>query len=170
MDERLPQLLGVVALSASDRLQAPLKAATGHGGAHPAALVHLGTHPGEPVAALQAVLGISQPATVKVVGRLVEDGLVRRDPGPDGRTAALSLTDAGRAAVEEILAERARRLGEMLACLEAPERRQLEVLLEKVVAGLAQDRREALATCRLCDRAACCGGSGDDCPLQHTVA
>nr|MBA2261644.1 hypothetical protein [Solirubrobacterales bacterium] len=48
------------------------------------------------------------------------------------------------------------------------ERARLETLLDKVVAGLADDRPGALVVCRLCDRDACCAGPG--CPLDHTVA
>lgn len=45
---------------------------------------------------LAAHVQISQPSMTKMVARLSEQGLVRRDPDPgDGRAAALSVTPAG---------------------------------------------------------------------------
>jgi hypothetical protein len=57
----------------------------------------------------------------------------------------------------------------VLATLTPAERGQLEPLLERMVAGLADDRPEALTVCRMCDRDACCGGDPSSCPLEHTV-
>lgn len=46
---------------------------------------------------------LSQPALSRLVDRLVERGLVRRESDPvDGRGVRLSLTDAGRAAQREL--------------------------------------------------------------------
>ena len=166
--DRLAQLLGVVALAATDRFRTAVEGSLGRGGAHAAALVHLEAHPGEPVGALAQVLGVSQPAAVKVADRLSADGLLERRAGPDRRTQALHLTPAGQRAAAAVLAQRAEQLDVLVDALEPDERRYLERLLERVVSGLADDRPGALRVCRLCDRAACCG-SGPDCPLQHTV-
>lgn len=168
MADRLAQLLGVFALAATDRFRAAVEGALGRGGAHAAALVHLDAYPGEPVGALAAVLGVSQPAAVKIVDRLAADGLVQRRPGPDRRTHALHLTPDGRHAAAEVLAERASELDGLLQVLGPAEQRQLERLLERLVAGLADDHPGALRVCRLCDRQTCCE-SGPACPLQHTV-
>ena len=67
-----------------------------------------------------------------------------------------------------MLAGRAGELGELLAVLEPAERERLEPLLERLVAGLADDRPGALTVCRLCDRTTCCGGAAG-CPLEHTT-
>ena len=77
------------------------------------------------------------------------------------------LTARGRRTVERLIERRAEALGTLLAPLTDGERAQLTPLLEKIVAGLADDRPEALRTCRLCDRHACCREPG--CPLGHTV-
>lgn len=140
----------------------------GAGGSAAGALVHLQAWPGCSVTDLADVLGLSQPAAVRVVDRLVARGLVRRDPGPDGRTRSLIPTDAGLRAAEDLLAERAASLGPLLRELDADERGQLERLLGRVTSGLAQDRPGALTTCRLCDRDACQAGARR-CPLNHTV-
>lgn len=168
MADRLSQLLGVLALSATDRFRDRVEGTLGRAGTHAGALVHLDAHPGGSTEALRSVLGISQPGGVRVVDRLAADGLVERRPGPDSRTHALHLTRAGHRAARRILADRARELDRVLGVLDAGERERLEPLLEKLVAGLAEDRPGALEVCRLCDRDACCGAPAG-CPLQHTV-
>jgi DNA-binding MarR family transcriptional regulator len=168
MGDRLPQLLGTVALAATDRFRASVDGSLGRAGAHASALVHLDAYPGESVQALADVLGVSQPAAVKIANRLSAGGLLERRAGRDQRTRALHLTPAGRSAAAAVLCDRGGRLGELLAMLTSDERSRLEPLLAKIVAGLADDRPGALTVCRLCDRAACCSGN-DGCPLGHTT-
>jgi MarR family transcriptional repressor of emrRAB len=168
MADRLAQLLGVLSLAATDRLRRAVEDSLGRGGAHAAALVHVDAHPGGSVSSLAAVLGVSQPAAVKLVDRLAADGLLERRAGADLRTWALHPTPAGRAAAAQVLAARAGELEVLVADLGPAEQQALEPLLERLVAGLAGDLPEALQVCRLCDRQACCG-DGPDCPLQHTV-
>lgn len=165
--ERLANLLGVTALAVTDRLRPPLDALAGHGGSAPAVLAHLLAHPGGSVNELRQVLAISQPATVRLVDRLVADGLVVRHPGHDRRTLALELTPAGHAAATRLLSARAEALESMLAVLDGEEATQLEALLAKLTTHLASDRPGALTVCRLCDRDACTRDPG--CPLDHTV-
>ncbi len=168
MDDRLEQLLGVVALAATDRFRSAIELELGAGGAAPAALVHLHAWPGGSVSELGDVLGLSQPAAVRLVERLVARELLRREAGRDGRTRALSLTPKGERVADAILAQRANSLRPLLAVLAPEERGQLERLLARVTAGLADDRPGALVTCRLCDRGAC-QADARCCPLNHTV-
>jgi DNA-binding MarR family transcriptional regulator len=164
---RLEQLLGVVALAATDQFRGAMEQELGAGGGAPAALVHLRAWPGGSITGLGEVLGLSQPATVRLVDRLVDRGLVRRDPGADGRTRALSCTAKGARMAAEMLSDRGRSLEALLGGLDADERHQLERLLGRVVGTLADDRGAALVTCRLCDREAC-QGQARCCPLNHT--
>ena len=168
MSDRLAQLLGVLALSATDRFRTTVDRTLGRSGAHAATLVHLEAYPGTSIQTLASVLGVSQPAAVKLADRLAADGLLRRRPGPDRRTLALHLTSKGRRAAGRVLADRATELDQVLTVLDADERARLEPLLAKLVAGLADDRAGALTACRLCDRTSCCGAPGG-CPLEHTV-
>src|SRR5918999_1363402 len=165
---RLENLLGVTVLAGADRTSAAIADALGSGGAAPGVVVHLAAYPGESAEALHRVLGISQPATVQVVQRLVDRGLVERRPGRDRRTHALHLTPDGHRVHAALLERRGHALSELLAPLSDAERDRLAPLLEKIVSGLADDRPEALTVCRQCDRGACCSGPG--CPLDHTVS
>ena len=55
--------------------------------------------------------GVSQPSMSSLIARLVDRGLVRREPDPDdARAAQLNLTPAGTALVAERRAQRTRRL------------------------------------------------------------
>ncbi len=49
-----------------------------------------------------------------MVDRLTADGLVERGPGPDGRTRAITLTEAGRAAAARVARARRDLLSRML--------------------------------------------------------
>ena len=166
MSDRLAQLLGVLSLAATDRFRSAVEASLGRAGAHAGALVHLGAYPGESIQGLAGVLGVSHPAAVKIADRLAADGLLERRPGPDRRTVALHLSAKGRRAAARVLSRRAGELTDVLSGLAPAEREALEPLLEKLVAGLARDRPAAVAVCRLCDRAVCCGGARG-CPMQH---
>jgi DNA-binding MarR family transcriptional regulator len=168
MDEdRLANLLGVAALAAADRLRAAAIDGLGLAGSAPAALVHLQAWPGEPLEGLRRALGLSQPATVRLIDQLQASGHVERRPGPDRRTRALHLTPAGERAADALLARRAEPLRALLSALSPVERSALEPLLERLVAALADDRPGAVRACRLCDRRACTRDPG--CPLEHTT-
>jgi DNA-binding MarR family transcriptional regulator len=157
IESRITQLLGVVALAAVDRLRDAFVHAAG------------GDTPLDETSVneLAAVVGRSQPATVRLVDRCVQRGWMRRGAGPDRRTLALSLTDPGRRLVHEILVARSDALGAMLAPLHPAERADLERVLASIATRLADDRPGATHACRLCDRNACTSGPG--CPMQHTV-
>ncbi len=167
MSGRVEQLLGVAALAAVDRLRAAVAGNPGFSDAESSALVHVQAWPGGSVGDLAGVVGRSQPATVRLVDRLVEQGLVRREAGGDRRTLALVLTDAGSRAADAVLAARAAVLAPMLADLSPSERTTLEGVLGRLVAGLADSRSGAVRLCRLCDREVCASRPG--CPLEHTA-
>jgi DNA-binding MarR family transcriptional regulator len=164
--DRLTNLMGALALAASDRVGAGATEALKHGGTHPAILVHLDAYPGLSIEGLRRVLRISQPGAVQAVNRLEAGGLIERRAGKDARTRALHLTQAGRKAARGVLNERGRSVSDLLDPLDADERARLLPLLEKLVAGLADDRPGALTVCRMCDRDACCASGA--CPLEHT--
>ncbi len=168
VEDRLLNLFGVAALAATTRLRSAVESDLAHGGSAPATLVHLHAHPGDSVEGLRRVLAISQPATVRVIDRLVAEGLVERRPGRDRRTLALHLTAVGAQAAAGVLHRRTESLRPLLEVLAPDEQAALESALERVVSALADDLPHALRVCRLCDRSACTSGPG--CPLSHTTA
>ena len=86
---------------------------------------------------------LSQPALSRMVDRLAQRGLIRRDPDPaDGRVVLLSLTDEGRA--QQRRTGRPHALGvarAMRAALSEEEMEELRRLCGKLAAGRAQRSR-----------------------------
>jgi predicted nucleic acid-binding Zn ribbon protein len=70
------------------------------------------------VTALAAASGIGQPSMTELVNRLQRVGLVTRVEDPrDGRAALITITNAGRALLDDRRRERRQRLAELLAAL-----------------------------------------------------
>nr|WP_261399120.1 MarR family transcriptional regulator [Leisingera daeponensis] len=104
----------------------------GSGIAHrPAALCALGHQPGLSNDALSRLLDLTHTGTVRLVDRLAEDGLVRRQAAEhDRHSVALFLTEAGQAARENILRERLAALEAVTGGLSDDEQKDLARLLE----------------------------------------
>src|SRR6266566_2853821 len=94
------------ALSASSGRSATAQAASCCTPTAPSsALLHVLDRPS--VDLLRQVLGLTSSGTVRLLDRLEEAGYVRRGPGADGRSVSISLTESGRAAAEQVTAQRA---------------------------------------------------------------
>jgi DNA-binding MarR family transcriptional regulator len=157
---REANLLGALSLAVAGRFDASSEAA-----ALVALHVYLG---GRPIEALRRVLHLSHPATVRLVDRLEQRGLVRRAPGADRRTVALTLTASGAAGARDVLARREQALDEVLDHLGDAERAALAPLLERLLGGLVADRADARRICRLCDAEACGHWEGR-CPVTRAA-
>jgi DNA-binding MarR family transcriptional regulator len=73
---------------------------------------------------------VSQPAMTQLIGKLEDSGLVRREADPsDGRVVRVCITDAGKAVMASRRAERAERLGTLLAQLSPEHQRMLAAAL-----------------------------------------
>ena len=163
---RSTNLLGAFALAAGNELRRVTERAASHTASGPSALTALATWPGLSLDGLRKTLGISQPGVVRLVDRLAADGLVSRNPGPDGRTRALHLTERGRQVAQEVLEAREAAMTALCARLEPAEVEQLTTLLERMLEGLPGDRDEAHFLCRLCDHGAC---ADPYCPVDRGV-
>lgn len=155
-------LLGALALAVIDAMEDAAEDAAGHAGQGPAAIVSIGVLPGLSVGELAAVLRLTHPGAVRLVERLVGDGLVEKGSAPDGRAVALKLTPPGKQRRRDILTQRARRVQPFLNCLSAAERKQFDGLLRKLLKGIAADGPAAYTLCRLCDAGPC---MRNDCPV-----
>jgi DNA-binding MarR family transcriptional regulator len=82
------------------------------------------------VTALAAAASIGQPAMTELVQRLHRQNLVTRvdDPG-DGRAALVTITDAGRALLDDERRDRRDRLAELLATLPADDETTLTLAM-----------------------------------------
>lgn len=150
---RRDNLLGAFALAVADRIRGEAEGMVGHSGAAAAALVTIAQFPDRTVEDLRRAVGLSQPAAVRVVDRLVADGLVERRVAGRGPAVALSTTSAGRRRARRILELRRRVLAEALPELSPAEARTLSEVLERGLARMSDTPGTTI--CRLCDMGRC---------------
>ena len=160
MIDRTANLLGALGIALADRIGEAARAVLNHAGETPAALVVIGYDTGPSNDQLRRILRLSHPGAVRLVDRLVADGLVERRPGRDRRAIALYLTEAGRAARAALLNGRLAAIHPFLVALSAPEQEALAALLHKMLQALEPDDLERRTICRLCSSEVC-----TDCPI-----
>ena len=172
-DDRLANLLGALVLALSDEINAATEVASGYSGSASAALVAL--HDllrGRSVNDLRNAVDLTHSGGVRLVDRLVTDGLATRHPGADARSVSLTLTTSGRRVAARTREARGDVLRRALAGLSARERVQLTAITEKLIDAVVDERLEARAhgqvppggwLCRLCDPVAC-GRPDGECP------
>ena len=162
---RVANLLGAAVLGLHDELRLAVEHRTGRSGEAPAAVVALGHQPGLSNVSLSRLLGLTHTGTVRLVDRLVADGLVeRRAAKQDRRGVALHLTRAGAKARRMILSEREAVMQPLVAKLKKSDRAALAMLLEKLLKAAGRDDQHKLKICRLCDSEAC-----GNCPILVPV-
>lgn len=167
--DRTANLLGALSLVITDRTADAMADAGGRpesAAAALSALLHFLDRPS--VDLLGQVLGLTSSGTVRLLDRLAEAGYVRRGPGADGRSASISLTEAGRAAAGQVAAARAAVLDGALTALSPAERAVFDGLTGKVLAGLIRGPGATRWMCRLCDTGACRGAAGG-CPVGNAA-
>jgi MarR family transcriptional regulator, negative regulator of the multidrug operon emrRAB len=160
MTDKTANLLGAVGLAVADRIEAAARDALNHAGETPAALVVIGYGLGPSNEELRRILRLSHSGSVRLVDRLVDDGLVERRRGRDNRAIALYLTNNGTALREELLRERLALLRPLLEPLTSQEQAVLGALLSKMLTALGQTDADRCTICRLCDDSVCI-----DCPI-----
>jgi DNA-binding MarR family transcriptional regulator len=163
MKELTVNWLGALAVGLGDVLDQSLRDASGLDPAAVAAVLTVRARPGQSVSELAGTLAMTHSGCVRVVGRLVDSGLVLRGPGPDGRTRGLRLSGAGEEAADAMLRARRRALEQVVEQLSAEEARSLEHALGALLPLLPGDRAGARRICRLCEHAVC---RGEDCPVS----
>jgi MarR family transcriptional repressor of emrRAB len=167
--KRAENLLGALVVVLDDRIEAAARREAGDGPSAAAAMTTLLTYSDRDMSIerLRRVLGLSHSATVRLVDRLAERGLVRRRGGRDARERTLVLTRKGRSAARRVLAERERLLGDALAPLDVGKRAELAERLEQILGALTGSRLEARNICRLCDHQTCAETGG--CPVDQAA-
>ena len=109
---------------------------------------------------IAACSGLSHSGTVRLVDRLVADGLIERREGQDKREVALYVSKRGRALREEVLKERLAVIRPLLKPLSSEEQETLAALLHKMLSLMETTDMERCTLCRLCDDRVC-----SNCPI-----
>ncbi len=162
-------ILGALSLVIAYQMTDAVAAAAGRSESAAAALsalLHFLDRPS--VDRLRQVLGLTSSGTVRLVDRLEESGYARREPGADGRSTAVVLTERGRQAAAKVTEARAAELERALAVLPPPERAAFEQLTGKVLVGMMRGPGATRWICRLCDIGACRGAAGG-CPVGNAA-
>jgi DNA-binding MarR family transcriptional regulator len=103
-------------------------------------LANLEREDGQTLAALSRRMLVTAGNLTGLVDRAERDGVVERRPDPrDRRLSRVFLTPKGRALITGVLPLHATHVGELLAGLDAAERRELRRLLGKLRDSLAND-------------------------------
>jgi len=169
-------VLGALSLVVADEMSEAVAAAADQSLTAAAALSALEQFAdGCSIDSLRRILGLTSSGTVRLVDRLVAAGQVGRGEGPDGRTASIALTAAGRRVARRVSAARGDVLEEALGGLSPAERADLERLAARVLEGMVRHKlaRDAGGEstrwiCRLCDLGAC-GRDEGRCPAATTA-
>ncbi len=160
MNDRTANLLGVLGLAVFDRIENTARDILSHVGETPAAIVVIGYDLGPSNDQLRQILGLSHPGTVRLVDRLVADGLVKRYEGFDKRAVSLYLTRRGKNLREKLLQGRLAAIRPFLASLTDSEQETFGALLHKILASMETTDLERRTLCRLCDDRVC-----SNCPI-----
>jgi DNA-binding MarR family transcriptional regulator len=172
-------VLGALSLVVADRMNTAVEAIATLGPSAPAALAAMHEFlDGGSVTQLSSVLGLTHSGTVRLVDRLVAEGLVERVGAEDARAVSVVLTRRGRRTAARILQAREESLAGALSALSPDEIDQLTATLDTMLATVTLARAEERSArphdrpqpwlCRLCDLAAC-GRSEGDCPVNNAV-
>lgn len=166
-DRHLANLLGLVALELMTSVTARIQAATGLSIVQATALSALANYAdGGSVDHLRHAVDLSHSATVRLVDRLAERGLVRRQGvATDQRVSAVHLTARGRRTVATIRVARLGVLEQWVTRLSPDQRGLLMPLLHEVATRAVTPGLDGAPDylCRLCAVDAC--GHPSRCPI-----
>jgi DNA-binding MarR family transcriptional regulator len=150
----------------SDDIQRATALRAPEAGPTASALALLAHEPGLSIRSLAAGVGLSHAGTVRLVDRLVADGLIeRRGHRTDGRTRSLFLTSNGKSVSKEVLRERDQIISDGLSVLTSEEIDTLARISERVLQSRLKDREHSFHVCRLCSYADC-----KQCPVDAELA
>jgi MarR family transcriptional regulator, negative regulator of the multidrug operon emrRAB len=163
MQTRAGNLLGASPNGVADRVQRQTEAVAGRSDGRVAALATLAQWLGDTTEELRHCLGLSHPATVRVIDGLVTDGLAEQEHPGDGPAVRPRPTRAGQVQARRILAARMRVLHWPLSDLSGEELKQSTATVERLLERLTPDFNAGEVVCRLCDSEAC---PQDRCPFD----
>lgn len=159
-------ILGALALLIQDRVEKAWQADLDLSPMAAAALVIIDVYPGSAIERVAGCIGLTHSATVRVVDKLAERGLVEKDRArADARAQSLKLSKAGKRTVQQLHAVRNGVTDDLLVDLDANQQKGLERAISAILHRNVEPGPEAEVTCRVCDDRRC---SPDICPIRVT--
>ena len=165
-DGHTANVLAALALELVERMNAATRATVGLSASQTAALVTLFNYAeGQPLAILQEALGLSQPATARVLDALESRGLVTRErgQGQDGRRVRVRVTARGRRIVARAADASLEAVADVRAEISASAREAVDAPVEAMLGALTNGRSDARRICRRCEPDVC--GHPERCPV-----
>ena len=154
--------LGALSLAITDRIAEINAQLSEFGGETAAAIIQIGSTANITTNRLSQIIGLSQSATTRLVGKLTDKAVVKKLVGTDARESPLVLTRDGLLLMNALLEGRQALLKATLSTLSAEEIRLLEKCMRKMLHALPQNESQAHHICRLCNEAVC---PQDTCPV-----
>ena len=156
-------IFGALALLVADEIVRAASARAPEAGPASSALALLHHEPGLSIRKLAAGVALSHAGAVRLVDRLVAQGLVeRRGHESDGRARLLHLTAAGERVGTAVLQERDAALARAFNVLNEDEVAMLGSLSERMLRAFLGNEGHAYRVCRLCDYSSCRNCPVDD--------
>jgi MarR family transcriptional regulator, negative regulator of the multidrug operon emrRAB len=157
-------ILGALAVLIQDRVEGAWQSALDLSPMAAAALVQIDGEPGCSIELVAGRIGLTHSATVRVIDKLAERGLVEKDRArKDARAQSLKLSRAGKRVAQQLHGARNRVTDELLAGLAPAQRKALEDAIRAILHRSVEPGREADVTCRVCDDRRC---SPAICPIR----
>jgi MarR family transcriptional repressor of emrRAB len=157
-------ILGALSVLIQDRVESAWQSDLDLSPMAAAALVQIDNEPGSSIEQVAGRIGLTHSATVRVIDKLAERGLVEKDRArQDARAQSLKLSKAGKRTAQELHAARNRVTDDLLAGLDPAQRKALETAVSAILHRSVDPGREADVTCRVCDDRRC---SPDICPIR----
>lgn len=153
--QRTSNLLGALACAVVEQIETGLKTHPNQNSTWFAALNLIGCFDGCSNNQLGQALGLSHPATVRLVDKLEVAGLVTSAPGQDRRAVALHLTSQGQTRTRQALAHRSRVLDTLVEHLPLDQQHALDSIADTLLTTVTTSPMAGAHLCRFCDETAC---------------
>jgi len=157
-------ILGALAVLIQDRVEGAWQSSLDLSPMAAAALVQIENEPGCSIELVAGRIGLTHSATVRVIDKLAERGLVEKDRArKDARAQSLTLSKAGKRLAQQLHEARNQVTDDLLSGLAPAQRAALEQAIRTILHRCVEPGREADVTCRVCDDRRC---SPDICPIR----
>ncbi|HET6161107.1 MAG TPA: MarR family transcriptional regulator [Dongiaceae bacterium] len=157
-------ILGALAVLIQDRVESAWQSALDLSPMAAAAVVQIDNEPGSSIEQVAGRIGLTHSATVRVIDKLAERGLVEKDRArKDARAQSLKLSKAGKRIAQQLHETRNGVTDDLLSGLDAAQRKALEQAISAILHRTVEPGREADVTCRVCDDRRC---TPDICPIR----
>ena len=157
-------ILGAMSLLIQDRVERAWQSTLDLSPMAAAAMVQIDNEPGASIELVANHIGLTHSATVRVIDKLAERGLVEKDRAhKDARAQSLKLSKAGKRLVQQLHGTRNAVTDDLLAGLNPAQRTAMEEAIRAILHRCVEPGREADVTCRVCDDRRC---SPDICPIR----